>query len=185
MRGLIQVFGLVAIVWASASPIVVAAGVSLGQRKAVQSANAAVQQAGSHFAAGDYESAGQSIREAIKQVQAAGVDGSPEVYELLLPAMRRIGKAHTMLQFEGVSLPPFKVPDAPTAATEPEQPIMKPAEMAAPEPATSRIFDLDPNAVPKTDPAAVPMTDPNAISFTKTVAPILSNRCGGCHINGS
>ncbi|MGB7328918.1 MAG: c-type cytochrome domain-containing protein, partial [Rubripirellula sp.] len=65
-----------------------------------------------------------------------------------------------------------------------EQP-MESAEMAAPESATPRIFDLDPKAVAKSDPAAAPTSDPNAISFTKTVAPILSNRCGGCHINGS
>lgn len=143
-----------------------AQGISLTQRKAIAATNDAVAAAGKHFAAGDYESAGKSIREAIEQVDAAGVSTSPEIHKALLPAMQRISKAHTMLQFEGVSLPPFRLPPAP------ETKSMTPSKPESPK------------VTPPEKPAVAPEMA-NGISFTKAVAPILANRCGSCHISGS
>ncbi len=178
-----------------------AAGVSSGQRDAIESANEAVQQAGTRFAAGDYEAAGTSIREAITHVESAIRDGSPEVHQLLLPAMKRISKAHTLLQFEGVSLPPFKIPPMPVegnsmpveantpAGADPANdsspmtgPKTQPTSKPEPKPRSSSKPESTPSpmTLPETPPG-----DPNAISFTRTVAPILANRCGGCHIKAA
>ena len=144
----------------------VAQGISLGQRKAIAAANQAVAIAGKQFAAEDYQAAGKSIRVAIEQVAAADVANSAEAHQSLLPAMQRISKAHTLLQFEGVTLPPFQVPPAPETKPMPTPtPKSKPLEKTPPE-----------------KPAVAPE---NGVSFINAVAPILANRCGGCHINGS
>ncbi len=171
MRQWILIACLVSIASFLGANHVEAAGVSLGQRKAIASVNAAVQQAGVSFAAADFAAAGENIREAIKQVEAASEEGSPEVFDLLLPAMKRISKAHTMLEFEGVSLPPFRIPGRP--AETPTEPNPAKPKMEAPVKTTTP-KPVVPTAAPE-----------NGISFTNTVAPILANRCGGCHIKGS
>ncbi|TWU54516.1 Planctomycete cytochrome C [Rubripirellula tenax] len=184
MRGLILVGVSVVVALASAGIAVAADGVGLGQRKAILSANAAVQKAGTHFSARDYAAAGDAIGEAMRQIETAGPASSIEVYDLLLPAMKRVGKAHAMLQFEGISLPPFRIPARPVAAaaepavaetavveTEPMMPVVPAGESTRPMTAPETAFSPAPNST--------------EISFTKTIAPLLSSRCGGCHINGS
>ncbi|QDT03035.1 Planctomycete cytochrome C [Rubripirellula lacrimiformis] len=177
MRGLILVLGMLIGASFVGDRPATAAGISLGQRKAIQSANAAVQQAGSRFAAGDYDAAGVHIREAMGHVKTAAKDASPEVYDALLPSIQRISKAHTMLQFEGISLPPFRIPPRPEAAP--------PA--AASEPAAKPAPAMKPAAPATTTPPAAPATGSpdGGISFTSSVAPILANRCGNCHVRGS
>lgn len=153
-----------------------AQGISPSQRKAIQATNEAVAAAGKQFAAGDYEAAGQSIRDAIAQVAIADVTTSAETHQTLLPAMQRISKAHSMLQFEGVSLPPFRVPPAPeTKSMATPTPTPKPKPKPTPRP----------NPVKKSPPEKPVVAPETGISFTKAVAPILANRCGSCHINGS
>ena len=148
-----------------------AADLSATEMKAVDAINTAVKSAGQDYAAGKYESAGGHIRNAMKQIDMAVKSGSPDVFKALSPAITRVSKAHAMLEFEGIALPPFRKPSEPTAMAK------KPVVKQAPKPVVKR--PVRP-AKPTT-----PKPDPNAISFTKQVAPILSNRCGKCHEQGS
>ena len=97
--------------------------------------NATVMKAGANYASGDFDKAAASIREAMTQIAAAIDGGSAELYDALVPAMQRIEKAHTMLEFEGVSLPPFRRPKRP----ELEQPMpSKPSPQTRPVTRESR-----------------------------------------------
>ncbi len=151
----------------------VAADLSSQEKQVVNSVNDAVKNAGAAYAAGKYDSAGEHIRQAMKQVDEAGHSGSKGLIDALDPALKRISKAHAMLEFEGVSLPPFRRPvaNATASAMETSKPVTKPVPKK-PTP-------------PKPTPTRPKPNDPNAISFTSHVAPILANRCGRCHIQGS
>ena len=56
-----------------------------------------------------------ALQKAIDQVNVAVKAGSPDLYDALEPAMKRITTAHAMLELEGVSLPPFRRPKRPEA----------------------------------------------------------------------
>lgn len=146
---------------------------SLGERKLIYEINTAVATAGKSYAAGDFDAAGQSISKAIAGLAKAAT-GSPAMAQELEPAIKRIEKAHTMLEFEGVSLPPIVRPRSSAAAQtkKPEMDAAKPEMESATAPTTP--------SSPPTPPAA---NDP--LSFVNSVAPILANRCGRCHISGS
>ncbi len=144
-----------------------AADLTSRQKSIVAGVNASVAKAGASYKAEKYEEAGQSIERAMKQVTVAINTGSVELYDSLEPAMKRITKAHAMLEFEGVSLPPFRRPRRPDAKSG-NQP-MTPAA-----------------GTPGTKPGTKPEPTPgDMISFTKQVAPILSSRCGRCHVADS
>ncbi len=153
---------IVCIVCCFVSPAL-AGELSSRERSIVASVNASVKKAGVEYAAGRYDAAGEHVKSAMKKIDVAMKAGSIDLYQALDPAMKRISKAHAMLEFDGVSLPPFRRPPAPTAKTESEA-KMQPG--ASPDPG------------PSGSAAAM-------ISFTKQVAPILSARCGKCHIQGS
>jgi mono/diheme cytochrome c family protein len=148
--------------------ITLAAGLTAQEKQVIQGVNATVMKAGARYAGGDFAEAGQHIRQAMKQVETAMKDGSTDLYDGLAPAMLRITKAHTMLEFEDVALPPFRKPKRPQPQT---------VEPASTQPK------------PRTRARRVPTTPPPApeamISFSKTVAPILVGRCGRCHVSDS
>jgi len=136
-----------------------AAGLTTQEKKTVQSVNASVLKAGKSYAAENFDEAAGFIRDAMKQIQEAAKEGSPDLFDALLPAMQRVEKARTLLDFEGISLPAFTRPKRPEAA--PAKPKPKPR--------------------PRPTPAKPDPMPENATSFTKAVAPILSTRCGRCH----
>jgi mono/diheme cytochrome c family protein len=156
MRQLIIVLSLALMV---ASEL--AAELTSRERSIVRSVNTAVAKAGETYKAGDYDAAGSHIQRAIKQIDLAVKAGSPDLFDALQPAIQRIAKAHTMLEFEGVTLPPFRQPKRPQAA-----------EM--------NDGDGDPSRPSGSDPAA-----DAGVSFTRQVAPILVSRCGQCHVSDS
>ena len=92
---------------------------------------------------------------------------SPNLVVKIQPAIARIQKAHTLLEFEGISLPPFQPPKR--------------------EAASKSSIDLKPKPATRRDVASMETssTTPNPFSFTNAVAPILDKRCGKCHIDGS
>jgi Planctomycete cytochrome C len=139
------------------------------EKKLVGAINLAVQKAGVSFKAGEYKAAGEQIVEAMKQIESATQGGSADLFDAITPAMDRIAKAHTMLEFEGVSLPPFRRPTRPELSA----PMKEPAPPKSPAPKPS----------PPTTPPTPPPT--TGVSFTKDVAPILVSRCGSCHVTGS
>ena len=171
MRQILTLLCMLAISLASVRSV--AADLSANDKKTVDAINTAVKSAGQDYAAGKYDSAGKHIRNAMTQIDAAVKSGSPEVFNALSPAITRVSKAHAMLEFEGIALPPFQKPTKPAAMAKP----------AAPKPVVKRPTPTVRPARPTKPVPARP--DPNAISFTKQVAPILSNRCGKCHEQGS
>lgn len=138
------------------------------EKRFADAVNQSIAKAGANYSAGRYEEAGNSIKVAMTQIKAAASTGSTELYDTLLPAMQRVEKAHTMLEFEGVSLPPFRRPARPVPGARVESVRPKPVK--------------PPPAPPKPEPKPEP--DPTSmISFTKVIAPILVNRCGRCHVS--
>ena len=83
------------------------------EKRLADAVNQSVLQAGLQYKAGKYEEAGKSIKVAMTQIRAAIKTGSPELYDAMVPAIQRVEKAHAMLEFEGVSLPPFSRPSRP------------------------------------------------------------------------
>ncbi|KAA1259877.1 Planctomycete cytochrome C [Rubripirellula obstinata] len=137
--------------------------ISLSDRKLISEINQAVGQAGKHFAAGEHEQAGQSIQSAMAMVGELG-SNSPELVGKIQPAISRIQKAHMMLEFEGVMLPPFQPP-----------------RLALEEKKTRKTKTVSAKRQAKTP--VIPKADP--FSFANAVAPILDKRCGRCHIDGA
>lgn len=133
-----------------------------------------VKEAGTKYQAGEYEPAAASVTAAMDAIDAAMKAAGPEFYDAIAPAFPRIAKAQAMLELEGIPVRPFtlpKKPDVKPKTPPPPRPVKK-----TPEPA-------------KTVPASQP---PNAfsaamqpISFVKTVAPILVEHCGGCHVTSA
>jgi len=143
-----------------------AAGLSKQEKRANTAIETTVRNAGKSFSAGKFEEAGEAIRQAMKQIDLAMKDGSSALFDALQPSMKRVARAHTLLEFEGITLPPFHQPNRPK--TDRSERSMKP-ETGLPK-----------TRKPKRSPAKPP---PSAeISFTKTVAPILVDRCGRCHV---
>ncbi len=139
----------------------VSADLTSREKAIVAMVDATIAKAGRNFQAGEYKEAGEGIVKAMKQIEVAVKVGSPELYDSLSPAMQRISKAHTMLEFEGQSLPPFRKPKRPEASSSPS--ARKPTRPSKPP----------------------PPTPPTTVSFTKQVAPILAGKCGRCHISDS
>ncbi len=141
------------------TPRSVAKPLDARSRTIVQSVDMQVKRAGAAYAGGDYETSGDALRKAIKQIEVAGNAESSDLHDALLPMMRRIVNARAMLELEGVTLPPFRIPERPKATAEPM------AEASG------------------SDPSSRSATD--GVSFVSEVAPILVDKCGGCHIRGS
>ena len=95
-----------------------AADLTTIEKRAVQTVQALIKKAGKEFQSGNYEASGESIQKAIRQIQVAVKAGSPELFDELEPAMKRISQAHTMLELEGVELPAFRKPKRPEAKAE-------------------------------------------------------------------
>ncbi|WP_230275091.1 c-type cytochrome domain-containing protein [Rhodopirellula halodulae] len=129
-------------------------------RTIVQSVEMQVKRAGAAYAKGDYPASGASLRKAIDQLKVAERVSSAEMHDALMPLMKRIVNARAMLELEGITLPPFRIPERPTASS------AKPAE----------------EMTPGNDSGG----DGNqGVSFVSDVSPILIDKCGGCHIRGS
>lgn len=129
--------------------------------------------AGKAYQAKDFTATGAALDKAVSQIDIALKTGSPAIYDALIPSMKRIINARVMLELEGVPVAPFNMPERPTAemAAKAETPV-SPANPFATQP-------------PATQPSATTTASSTGVSFVSQVAPILANKCGGCHINGS
>ena len=115
MRFATLVFGFVLLLGTPAS-----AELTRRDRAIVSSVNATISKAGMFYKQGKFKESGEQITKAMNQIQAATKAGSPELHESLQPAFQRLTKAHTLLEFEGVSLPPFRKPKPPEAMSKSE-----------------------------------------------------------------
>lgn len=90
-----------------------AAELSKDERKTKATIENVIRSAGRNYSAGKFDQAGKTVRRAMTEIDAAIKGGSPELFDALQPAMKRISRAHTLLEFEGVSLPLFRPPSRP------------------------------------------------------------------------
>ncbi len=103
--------------WVAAAP---AEELNSRERRIAGAVDRTVRQAGARFQAGDFDESAARIRRAMKQVDAAMKVATPALYDALIPAMDRIETAHTLLELEGVMLPPFRRPERPDPEPEDE-----------------------------------------------------------------
>ncbi len=152
---------------------VVAAETTVEQKRAFTSIQKHVVDAGNLYNQQKFEDAASAIAAATDQLNELIESSAPEIYDALQPTIGRISKAYTMLELEGVSLPPLIISPRPTSA---------PAEtsMAKTTKPISR-----PKRPEKPKPEPTPMPQANGVSFTSAVVPILVGRCGQCHVTGN
>ncbi|WP_417740486.1 c-type cytochrome domain-containing protein [Rosistilla oblonga] len=116
-----------------------------------------IKQAGENYLKGNFETSGKQVEEAQERLQKLVAEGDMQLYRESGTLFTRIGRAHALLELEGIRMTPFSKPEPPTMeAPQPDKP-----EPTTPEPTT------------------------DGISFTKEVAPILVQRCGRCHVTGN
>jgi mono/diheme cytochrome c family protein len=129
------------------------------RRKAIaNSIGSAITRAGRAYFEGKYEASGTQIRKALGQVDRAVAQDSPELYDAIVVHIDSLSRAHAMLELEGVSLPPFRRPERPAVSA------------------------VTPVSVPG---ASLPDGSTTMVSFTKEVAPLLTSKCGRCHVSAS
>ncbi len=124
------------------------------QKVIVEMVRNTLRRAATDYFQGKHGSAGTGIRKAIEQIDRAVGTGNPDLFAAMDKPLDALAKLHVMVELEGISLPPFRRPKMP-AGTE--------------------------SGKPATDDSA---SDATLVSFTKQVAPILSDKCGTCHVNG-
>lgn len=147
-----------------------AAELSSVEKKLAAEISDAVRRAGTAYADADYQGSGEALRSAMDHLDAAAHEGSAELFQELQPAIARIQRAHTILEFEGVSLPPLL-----------DWQPRSPSPSAGPGPSTSAAGPTS----RRQRPPQRPPSSLHAVSFMRSVAPILLSRCGSCHIQQS
>ncbi|MEC8475311.1 MAG: c-type cytochrome domain-containing protein [Planctomycetota bacterium] len=151
----------------------VAAELSPEHSRLVKDVNDAIVAAGKSYASGNYDASGEQIEKAMQRLEVAVSKGGQEALTELGPAIQRIEKAHTLLQFEGISLTPFRIPKLTDSKSDSTK-SMEPA------PAVPKTQPVTPDPSPK--PVPTSGDGEMMISFNDEVAPILVQRCGQCHI---
>lgn len=150
---------------------VFAADLTKSEKNVAAGIQSLIRKTAQEYSDGEYEKAGQTLGEAIRQLDSAVRAGSPALYDALQPSIQRMSRAHTLIEFEGITLLPFRRPSRPEPQLDPRP---------KPQPANSKTQPPKPSSRrPKSKPER-PTGDP--FSFTKVVAPILANRCGRCHV---
>lgn len=138
-----------------------AAAPTAEQRAEFLAVGTAMTKAGNLFRVGKFKESGEAIKDAQALIEKLASSGDATIIAALNPAYERLTKAHALLELEGIKLPALK-------------PLAAPQGMAAP---------AKPAAGAAAVPAGVPTTVPTgAVSFTNHVVPILTARCGGCHV---
>ena len=133
------------------------------QRQEILAISTLMTKAGNLFKAGKYKESGEAVKDAQARIEKLTAGADKATVEQLSPVHQRLSKAHALLELEGVTLPALKALEVPAD---------KPATAAKPAAAKS-------GAPAPTPGAPVPA---GAVSFTKQVVPILTARCGGCHV---
>ena len=77
------------------------AELSSREKRIIDTVNLTVRKAGVSFQAGKFDESAEHIRRAMKQIEIATATGSTDVYDSMLPAMKRVATAHAMLELEG------------------------------------------------------------------------------------
>jgi len=127
------------------------------QRAEIGAISTLMTKAANLFTNSKFKESGEAVKEVQQRIEKLAASGDEQVIAQLGAIHKRLTNAHALLELEGVALPE-----------------LKPLTAAAPMPKP------DPKGPLGTAPAA---TVPGEVSFTKQVVPILTARCGGCHVN--
>ncbi len=122
------------------------------QRQEILAISTVMTKAGNLFQGGKHKEAAAAVKEVQSRLEKLAAVGDDQITDQLAPIHKRLTNAHALLELEGVTLPELK----PLAAL-----------AAKPEPKT---------------PAGGTPAAAGEVSFTKQVVPILTARCGGCHV---
>lgn len=92
---------------------ILAAELTKDEKKTQTTIENVVRSAGRNYAAEKYDEAGEAVRRAMRELDTALKTGSKDLFDALQPSVKRISRAHTRLEFEGITLPPLRTPKAP------------------------------------------------------------------------
>lgn len=151
---------VVCLAWSAA----VFAAPTAEQRKAAAEIQTILQKAGALYKANKFNEAAAAVKDAQAKSEALLAAGDAETLNLLKPSLASLEKAHALLELEGIKLPPLK---------KPEELVKAPMPMPAP---------ANPNPANPANPAS-PAAPATGISFTRHIAPLLTGKCGRCHVN--
>lgn len=129
------------------------------QAKQLQQAEKALKEAGEAFAAGKFKAAADGVKQA--QTIVAELKDVKDAAPAIQRMAARLQKAHALLELEGFTLPALDLPSAATKAAA-ARPTVKSSKTAKNAKAAGK-----------------------GVSFVKEVLPVLSSKCGRCHINQS
>jgi mono/diheme cytochrome c family protein len=128
------------------------------QRAELAAVSTLMTKAGNLFQNSKFKDAAEAVKEVQSRLEKLAASGDAQVVSQLEVIHKRLTNAHALLELEGIELPELKPLAALAAMAEPKTP-----PGAKPAPGT---------------PAAA-----GEVSFTKQVVPIITSRCGGCHVN--
>lgn len=128
------------------------------QKDEIAAISTLMTKAGNLYTNKKYKEAGETVKEVQGRMEKLAATGDEQILTQLGTIHKRLTSAHAHLELEGVELPELKSLQAIAGAAKPE--------------------------VPGPKPAGTPAAD-GEVSFTKQVVPILTSRCGGCHVNKS
>lgn len=158
-RWLNRVIGVIACCGLLLAGVMAEAAPTAEQRAEIAAVSTLMTKAGNLFNSKKFKEAGEAVKEVQSRLEKLAATGDAQIVSQLEPIHKRLTNAHAYLELEGVELPELKPLAALAAAAEPKTPAgAKPAGTA---------------------PA------PGEVSFTKQVVPILTARCGGCHVTKS
>jgi mono/diheme cytochrome c family protein len=168
-RSFLGVMGLLLLSW----PVFFANADDKAELLAVQELMA---KAGRLFTESKFKEAGEVVTDTQVRVAKLAEEGDQATIAQLTPIHKRLEVAHAKLKSEGISLPALAPLMAPKAKA-------KVAAKTAPEKPGSEKTVVKTTAKAKASPAK--SGGMNSVSFVSDVAPILNNRCGGCHIRAA
>ncbi len=99
-----------AFIWAPAPSI--GADLAAGKQQEIDALNESVTEAARLFKQGKYKDCADAVRSAQQKLEALATGADAGLAAALQGVYDRLSKAHSLLELEGVSLPPLKKPDA-------------------------------------------------------------------------
>lgn len=161
------------LVWASLPAV---GAPSAEERAEMQAVNELMVKAAKLFTENKFPEAGEAVKEAQGRFEKVADEADAATLSQLYPMQERLIRAHALLKTKGVNLP--DVQPLPDAKTQKKKKAKASADKSTPEKtATTTAKTAAGKAGAKGASAAV--------SFVNDVAPILNNRCGGCHIRAA
>lgn len=181
MLGRLNSWGLVLCLAAGVALVLMAAAAAQDKAE-IQAVSELMAKAGKLFTESNFKEAGELVKEVQTRLAKLAEEADQATIAQLNPIHERLERAHALLKGKGVELPTVQPLVAAKAKGK------KVTKTAPDKPATKATVKTEPA---KTNPAKTATAKGAkgggmaAVSFVNEVAPILNNRCGGCHIQAA